>query len=109
LKLWGGSRGVVREIKTVEISIQEFMEYFKSIGLESWVYKVWATLFDDVLEALVSEARNRVNRFSISPVVSSDAFYAEDEEFISQWVKVGATIHSGFIEVLTSEMIWVVF
>jgi sulfur transfer complex TusBCD TusB component (DsrH family) len=30
------ARGCVREIKTVEISMQEFMEYFKSIGLESW-------------------------------------------------------------------------
>jgi ABC-type Fe3+ transport system substrate-binding protein len=27
------ARGCVREIKTVEISIQEFMKYFKSIGL----------------------------------------------------------------------------
>lgn len=43
----------------------------------------------DVLESLVQEMRRKSSRFWIGPVVSSDAFYAEDEEFITQWTKTG--------------------
>ncbi|MCS7126560.1 MAG: purine-nucleoside phosphorylase [Aigarchaeota archaeon] len=43
----------------------------------------------NVLETLVNEARRSLNRFWIGPIVSSDAFYAEDEDFVSQWTRVG--------------------
>ncbi|MEN2974670.1 MAG: purine-nucleoside phosphorylase [Candidatus Caldarchaeales archaeon] len=43
----------------------------------------------DVLETLVNESRNSLESFRVGPVVSSDAFYAEDEHFISRWVWAG--------------------
>lgn len=44
----------------------------------------------EVLETLVDEARKSNEKFTIAPVVSSDAFYAEDEDFVSRWSGVGA-------------------
>ncbi|MEM1677495.1 MAG: purine-nucleoside phosphorylase, partial [Nitrososphaerota archaeon] len=43
----------------------------------------------EVLVELVREAVNRFDKIWIGPVVSSDAFYAEDEEFINKWTRVG--------------------
>jgi len=43
----------------------------------------------DVLVALVEEVKKAGLKHYIGPVFSSDAFYAEDPEFVSKWVKRG--------------------
>lgn len=43
----------------------------------------------DVLESLVKEARRSGEKFRLGPVVSSDAFYAEDPDFVKKWTKLG--------------------
>ena len=90
----GTAGGLVRELNLGDIVIPNIACYYEGSGtISAYVPGLAPPTAPsyDVLEALVNEARNRVKRFSISPVVSSDAFYAEDEEFISEWVKVGAT------------------
>jgi len=43
----------------------------------------------EVVSALIDEARRHGVKFMIGPVFSSDAFYAEDVEFVDKWVKRG--------------------
>lgn len=91
----GTAGGLVRELNLGDIVIPNIACYYKGSGTISAYMPGLAPPTApsyDVLEALVNEARNKVKKFWIGPVVSSDAFYAEDEEFISQWVKVGATV-----------------
>ncbi len=90
----GTAGGLIRELDLGDIVIPNIACYYKGSGTISAYMPGLAPPTApsyDVLEALVNEARNKLKRFWIAPVVSSDAYYAEDEEFISQWVKVGAT------------------
>ncbi len=43
----------------------------------------------DVLKALVDEASSRGAKFHLGPIVSSDAFYAEDPGFVKRWGERG--------------------
>ncbi|HIP57592.1 MAG TPA: nucleoside phosphorylase [Ignisphaera aggregans] len=43
----------------------------------------------EVLKALVEEANKHGLKYVIGPVISSDAFYAEDPEFIEKWSSRG--------------------
>lgn len=43
----------------------------------------------EVLVEIVKEAVNKFDKIWIGPVVSSDAFYVEDEEFVNKWTRAG--------------------
>lgn len=45
----------------------------------------------EVLKTLVEEVQRAGVRYAIGPVVSSDAFYAEDPEFTRKWISRGVT------------------
>jgi len=89
----GTAGGLLKELSEGDIVIPNVACYYAgSSTISAYMPRLAppAAPSYDVLESLVQEARRRSNRFWIGPVVSSDAFYAEDEEFIAQWTKAGA-------------------
>lgn len=89
----GTAGGLIEDLNPGDIVIPNIACYFEGTGVLSAYMPGLAPPTAptyEVLETLVNEARKSTKKFTIGPVVSSDAFYAEDEEFVSQWVKVGA-------------------
>ncbi len=43
----------------------------------------------EVLNALIDEAKRQGLKFVVGPIISSDAFYAEDPEFVKKWTSRG--------------------
>ncbi|MEM3398689.1 MAG: purine-nucleoside phosphorylase [Nitrososphaerota archaeon] len=89
----GTAGSLIEDINPGDIVIPNIACYYKGAGtLSAYMPGLAppAAPSYEVLEMLVNEARKSLKKFTVSPVVSSDAFYAEDEEFISRWVKVGA-------------------
>lgn len=89
----GTAGGLLRELIEGAIIVPNIACYYAGSGVISAYMPGLAPPTApsyDVLELLVQEARDKIGRFWIGPVVSSDAFYAEDEEFVAQWARIGA-------------------
>ena len=88
----GTCGGMVKELRRGDLVIVTGAAYYCGGGALG-MYAPGACMptapHPEVTIALINEAKRKGIRYMVGPVFSSDAFYAEDKEFVNKWVSRG--------------------
>ena len=88
----GTAGGLVPELHVGDIVVPTGAHYYLGGTIGMYIHDgvVCAVPDFDVLRTIIDTAKEHGLKIHIGPIVSSDAFYAEDENFVKKWSGRGA-------------------
>ncbi|MCS7112048.1 MAG: purine-nucleoside phosphorylase [Ignisphaera sp.] len=89
---FGTCGAMVRGLKTGDVVLPTVAAYYPGGAFYQYLKEPICTATAphfEVLKTLVEEVQKAGVRYVIGPIVSSDAFYAEDPEFTKKWISRG--------------------